>query len=128
MRNRQRRSRVGRVNRRKSYRSGGPTSRNLGTNGSQLSNNPSKLNRGGRIRKMEHGGMHNDGCPAGQHMENGQCVSDTIPSGGGNMGGGNMGGGYGYRAGGMTRRKAASTRRSKTSYHRGGQIRRRRRR
>ena len=38
MPNKQRRSKVKRVNNRKSYRSGGPVRTSLGTNGSQLSN------------------------------------------------------------------------------------------
>jgi len=44
-----------------------------------------RLRRGGApIRKMAHGGMHN-GCPPGQYMSDGQCVSSGGYSRGGNI-------------------------------------------
>ena len=47
--------------------------------------------KGGKVKKLQEGGMANQ-CPPGQYMQNGQCVSSNT-TGGGSMGG--------YRTGGQ---------------------------
>lgn len=131
---RQRKAITRRSNTRRSYKSGGSVRGNLGTNGAQLSNNASKITKaqGGKIRKMQHGGMHNgmsNGCPPGTHMmPNGQCMAGEYH---GQLSGQNSqptnqttttsGGGSSYQRGGSVRRKNIPSRRT------GGPIRRRKR-